>query len=167
MGGGGGRSGSPPSPPNNQPMHPSFGNGSPYRNDKQRRFYSKFIRGTGTAHSSELSLAPVKPNYMKNKVFVVHGLDKGVNHAKLQQEINRRANQDIKLLHVAPLSRVKSWCTTLAIELSEGDYDILSQPGFWERQIKIRAWHGYRWYRGAQRPTKEEVRSSMHMQWQQ
>ena len=104
---------------------------------------------------------------MKNKVLVVHGLDKGINQNKLQQEINRRANRDIKLLYVAPLSRVKSWCTTLAIELSEGDYEILSQPGFWERQIKIRPWHGFRWYRGAQRPTKEEVRNSMRMQWQQ
>ena len=148
--------------------HHSVGNGTADRNtnNKPRRHNSKFIRGTGAAVSSELSLAPAKPEYLKHKVLVVQGLDKSVNHAKLQQAINIRAGREIKLLHVESLSREKAWCNTVAIEVSESDYDIISQPFFWEEQIKIRPWHGVRWYRRAQRPSKQEVMSSMRMQWQ-
>ena len=98
---------------------------------------------------------------------MIHGLDKGVNHSKLKQEINRRANREIELIHVAALSWEKSWCTTLAIELNETDYNTLSQPDFWEKQIKIRQFYGFRWWRGIKRPTKQEVKSSMRMQWVQ
>ena len=167
-GGGGGGAVTRSSPSSaNQIQHSHAGNGSASinRNNKTKRYNSNSVRGTGTAPTTGVSLAPVKPGYLKNKVLVVHGLDKKVTNAILQQEIDRKANKHIELCFVAPLSREKSWCTTIAIELNESDYDILANPDFWEPQIKIRKWFGFRWWRGTKRPTREEVRSSMRQQW--
>ena len=120
------------------------------------------MRGTGTASSG---LATAKPQFLNNKVLVIHGIDKNVDHEKLQQVIDRQAGKHIDLLYIATLSKESSWCTTLAIELNDSDYDILSNLYFWERRIKIRAWVGFRPWRQRSRPIIQEVQNPMRDQW--
>ena len=163
-----GSGGSPAPPPSGHlPPPPHVGGGTADRNrsNKTEKYNSRFIKGTGTAPSNWSSLAPAKPGYLKHKVLVIHGLDKNIDNAWLQQELDNRAGHHVELLYVAPLSREKQWCTTIAIELNDSDYDQLSRPDFWEKGIKIRPWHGFKPWRQATRPTREEVQSSMREQW--
>ena len=163
-----GSGGSPaPSPSGHLPPPPHGGGGTADRNrrNKTKNYNSRFIRGTGNAPSNWSSLAPAKPGFLKHKVLVIHGLDKNVDSVRLQQELDIRAGHPVELLYVAPLSREKSWCKTIAIELNDSDYDQLSKPDFWEKGIKIRPWHGFKPWRQATRPTREEVQSSMREQW--
>ena len=159
-GGGGG-----PPPPTSQRPRPGIAAGNNRNNTKNKQHNLTYKRGTGTLATTGTSLAPAKPEYLKYKVLVVHGIDKSVTKQRLQDVINEKAGKSITLHHIAPLHRELSWCATLAIELSDEDYDMLSQQDFWEERIKIRQWLGWRFWRSEKRPTKQEVKSSMRAQW--
>ena len=122
---------------------------------------------TGTKATSGTSLIPKKPDYLANKCLVISGLSTEIDTVVFKSYIESQVGKDINLLNVQPLSREGSSWLTLAIELSEDDYNLLSNPDIWEPQIRIRDFKGWRFWRSQtqQRPNREELRNSVRMSW--
>ena len=85
---------------------------------------------------------------------------------KLQGYIDWKAGRQIELLHVERLNREYSKWGSVAIELSDENYALLSQPDFWEKDVLTRPWKGWRFWRST-RPkplTQQEIKSSLPLQ---
>ena len=55
---------------------------------------------------------------------------------------------------------------TIAIELGDNDYELLSKPEFWDSNILLRDFKGRRWWRNpASNLTVDERRNSFRQQW--
>lgn len=123
--------------------------------------------GTCTSTNTGLSLVSSKPAYMNHKVLVVSKLDKAMKNEQLTKWIDERANKHIELLHVERLNKAVSSWTTLAIELNDDDFKLLSDQNFWEVGIGIKPYVGRRFWRLNQtpRPTPEMLKNSVRSQW--
>ena len=102
-----------------------------------------------------------KPQYLKHRVLVIGGLDDNINLAKLDEYINSRTIHKVNILHIARLDREGSdRGATIAIELNDHDYDILTNSDFWLSNIRIRAWRGFRWWRLPEKlPQNDQVKN--------
>ena len=121
--------------------------------------------GTGTSLSPGLSLAYCKPDYLKNKVLVVSRMDKNINGKRFQDFIDDKAKKHIELLYVQQLNKTISTYSTIAIELNDENYELLSNSNFWEGGIAIKPYIGRRWWRSAPRPSTQTIKSSVRQQW--
>ena len=78
---------------------------------------------------------------------MVRGIEKGTSQAEFQTYVNNIAGKPINFLYVKCISRDYSPWVTLALELSNEDYDILAEPCIWESNIQIQNFVGWRWWR--------------------
>ena len=131
----------------------------------KKKHSSQYEMGTGTSTPAGLSLAYRKPDYLKNKVLVVSRMDKNMKGKLFQDFIDDKAKKHIELLHVQQLNKVISTYSTIAIELNDENYELLSDSSFWEGGIAIKPWIGRRWWRGAPRHSAETIKNSMRQQW--
>ena len=107
----------------------------------------------------------MKPVIPKNKVLVVAGVDKKVNNQRLQDHIDKQAGRHVNLIHVVGLSRTINRSRTVAIELDNADYEVLSKSDFWEPRIRTWPFEGRHFWYYPKRPTPQEIKSSMREQW--
>ena len=107
----------------------------------------------------------MKPNIPQNKVLVVAGLDKTVNSERLQIEIDRKAGHRVNLINVVGLSRTINQSRTVAIELDNTDFELLSKSDFWEPRIRTWPFVGRHFWYYPKRRTQQEIDSSMRDQW--
>ena len=133
--------------------------------NKKHRYNSSCITGTGTIATNGSSLAYVKPQIPQNKVLVVAGLNKAVNSVKLQSEVNKKAGCHVNLIHVQGLSRTINRSRTIAIELDNAGYELLSQSDFWEPNIRIWPFKGRHFWYYPKPHTKQEARNSVRESW--
>ena len=140
---------------------------------------SPFMRGRATTDSDDVFISQ-KPEYLKNKCLVIRGLKKGITRAQfrsfinetggrdiIRSFINETAGRDINVFHDVCISREYSKWLTVAIEISENDYETLSDPNIWNNNIQIRDFIGRRWWRPdwAKKMTTKDIKNSMRMQW--
>ena len=135
------------------------------RSVKKHRYNASCISGTGTIAENGSSLAYVKQIIPKNNFLVVAGLDKTVNRERLQTEINRKAKRPVKLIHMEGLSRTINQSRTVAIELNNNDYELLSKSDFWEPGIRTWPFVGRHFWYDTKRPSRQEANSSVRDSW--
>ena len=108
-----------------------------------------------------------KPTFMKNKCLVISGLRKDASREDCLQYINKTVNRNINVLHIEILAREYSPWLTIAVELNETDYELLSNINLWEKAIRIRDFIGWRFWHG-QKPKKlapHQIKGSVRMSW--
>ena len=146
--------------------HQSLPSNTDQRNkSKKHRYNASCTVGTGTIAANGTSLAYVKPNIPQNKVLVVAGLGKAINRVKLQTEINRKAGRHVNLIHLQGLSRTINQSRTVAIELDDTDYDMLSKSDFWEEGIRTWPFQGRHFWYYPKRKSPQEARNSVRESW--
>ena len=121
----------------------------------------------GTASISNCSIASKRPAYLDNKCIVVSKIKQDIGLTELQEYVNQRAGRNIKFLH-EPVNLAKEYSRwrTLAIELSDNDYELLSKPEFWDTNIQLKDFEGRRWWRNkASNLSQNERQNSMRQQW--
>ena len=104
---------------------------------------------------------------MDNKCIVVSRVDRDISIPKLQSYVNHRAGRNVKFLHEPiNLAYEYSGWRTLAIELNDLDYELLSKPEFWDSKICLKDYVGRRWWRNkASNLSANERQNSMRQQW--
>ena len=120
-----------------------------------------------STNNGTTSLVYQKPAYLNNNVLVVSKLDKKYKDADLKQYINELAGRHVQLLHVKALNKTVSTWNTLAIELNDEDFKLLSDPNFWHVGIGIKPYVGRRWWHSSQtpRPSREEYNNAIRQSW--
>ena len=81
--------------------------------------------------------------------------------------INDTAGENVNVLHIEILSREYSPWMTIAVEMNNEDYEILSNIDIWDNSIGIRDYIGWRSWHGP-RPRRlpaDEITKSVRMQW--
>ena len=121
----------------------------------------------GIAVTSTNSIAAKRPVYLNNKCLVVSRIDRDTTIPQLQAYVNERSGKNIKFLYEPKnLAYEYARWRTIAIELSDEDYDLLSKPEFWEANIRIRDFVGRRWWRNpASNLSANERQNSIRQQW--
>ena len=110
-----------------------------------------------------------RPIFAKKKCLVIQGLKKGISREQCLNLINNTAGKNINVLHIQILSKGYSPWLTVAIEIEDNDYDILSDISIWSNHIAIRDYVGWRFWHGP-RPRKlsaHEIKNSVHDSWLQ
>ena len=121
----------------------------------------------GNADNTESNMVMKKPTFMKNKCLVISGLRKDASREDCLQYINKTVNRNINVLHIEILAREYSPWLTIAVELNETDYELLSNINLWEKAIRIRDFIGWRFWHG-QKPKKlapHQIKGSVRMSW--
>ena len=126
-----------------------------------------YVKGTGTAIEGSLRLAYIKPPELLNKALVISGFDRNIEKSIFIDTINNRAKRKINFLHIERLDRKYSKWGTVVVELNNADYATLSNQGFWEVEMQIREWKGWRFWRG-KRPARikpQDIKHQVRNQW--
>ena len=121
----------------------------------------------GTAVSSNNGIGAKRPAYLDNKCLVISHVNIETGIPQLQNYVNERAGRNVKFLH-EPINMAKEYSKwrTIAIELSDNDYELLSKPEFWDSNILLRDFKGRRWWRNpASNLTVDERRNSFRQHW--
>ena len=128
---------------------------------------AKFVRGT--ASDSNRSLAGELPDHFKNKVMVISPVSKDLTREQIKEEINRIAGKNINYLYEPViLNKAFQKTRTIAIELTDEDYGLLSNRNIWNPNMKISEFDGNRfWRRNSMRLTPTERKKSVRDSWQQ
>ena len=131
---------------------------------KKRAIYSR-----GTASESYRSLAGELPEYFKNKVLVISPVSKELNKNQLKDSINKIAGKDIDFLSdFIILSKTYQSTRTIAIELNDKDYRILSDTKLWNPNMKLSEFNGRRFWRNNNlRLSPTERKNAMKDSWNQ
>ena len=102
------------------------------------------------------------------------GVNPELNDDEFKNEINDQARKkgvgrDIDFKEIAILSKEYTDYLTVAIELNEEDYTLLNDVNFWDPQVRIRKFLGWRWWRGEKQPQKrltpQERKNSRRATW--
>ena len=127
----------------------------------------KFVRGT--ASDSNRSLAGELPDHFKNKVMVISPVSKDLSRVQLKEEIDRIAGRNINYLYEPViLNKVFQKTRTIAIELTDEDYRLLSNRNIWNPNMMISEFEGNRfWRRNSMRLTPTERKNSVKDSWHQ
>ena len=122
---------------------------------------------SGTNDAPVRSVAPVKPEYLSNKCLVISGIDLGITEAQWKESVNEKVDKQIDFKAITTLSKEGSSWITVAVELSDEDYELLANPDIWGRRIRLRPFTGWRFWRGErpQRPKPDQLRTAVRMQW--
>ena len=135
-------------------------------NRKKLSKVSPYRRG-GSANIGNSNIIMQRPALIKNKCLVIQGLKKGISREQCLNFINNTAGKNINVLHIQILSKVYSPWLTVAIEINNDDYAILSDIGIWDASIAIRDYVGWRKWHGP-RPQKlaaHVIKNSVHDSW--
>ena len=98
---------------------------------------------SGTKTATGRSLLPEKPEYLSNKCLVISGIDKSITQEMFKLYVNEQVGEEIDFRSITCLSREGSSWLTVAIELSEKDYGLLSDASIWEPKIRLRPFKGF------------------------
>ena len=99
--------------------------------------------------------------------LVVSRVKRETTIPQIQDYINKIANKNVKFLH-SPVNIAKDYAEwrTLAIELSNEDYNILSNPNLWSAKLRIKDFVGRRFWRNkASNISANERRSTVYQSW--
>ena len=115
--------------------------------------------------------APPRPQ--PNKCLVVAGVDPDRTMDEFTSAINaeskRLGGNDIDFKHIELISDKESKYMTVAIELNDEDFAKLSDVNFWDPQLRIKRFLGWRWWKGEKKKTPkstpEQRRNAVRHQW--
>ena len=100
-------------------------------------------------------------------MYVISKVDTKITMKEVQDYENNKVGKSIQFLH-EPINlayEYSSW-RTIAIELSDNDYELLSKPEIWPSDTTLRDFTGQRWWRNkASNLTPIERKSSVRQQW--
>ena len=125
----------------------------------------------GSKGANDTRLAAAKPDWLSHKTLVIAGIDKSLTSSKRQLEsmitdmASKFANYPINLLHTEILSKERSPWLTIAIELSQADFDKLYCEEAWEEGLRVREFIGRRFWRHSKRMSKTEIKNSVRHSW--
>ena len=122
----------------------------------------------GNAATTDHNMVMQKPTFMKNKCLVISGLRKNASREECLEYIDKTANRKIDVLHIEILAREYSPWLTIAVELNETDYELLTDINLWNKNIRIRDFIGWRFWHG-ERPKKlapHQIKGSVRMSWE-
>ena len=98
--------------------------------------------------SSDISIAAKRPAFLDNKCLVISRRSKSTSTPLLQAYVNQRAGRNVKFLYEPKnLAREYAKWRTIAIELNDTDYELLSKPEFWDSGIRLKDHIGRRFWR--------------------
>ena len=121
----------------------------------------------GKCLTPELSIAAKRPKYLDSKCLVVSGVDRETSKTQFQNYINSIAGKNINFLGCRNLAKDYSRWRTVAIELCDEDYLILSNPDLWDSKLLIKDFVGRRyWHNKASTMTANERKSTVYQSWQ-
>ena len=154
-------------------MHPHRGSSNRnniqvnhHPNNKRRPYIAQYKKGKAT--ESGFTIASKRPDYLDNKCIVISKVERNITIPQLQKYINERAGRHIKFLY-EPQNLAKNYSKwrTIAIELNNSDYELLSNPDFWSTNIRFADYIGRRfWRNNASKMSPNDRRSSMRQQWE-
>ena len=141
------------------------GNGSSDTLLKTVNKNTKVIRGTSSAPGR--SLAGELPEHFKNRVLVISPVSKKLNQNQINDKINRIAGKSINFqFEPILLNKICQDTRTIAIELNDEDYSLLSNRSIWNSNMKISEFTGRRFWRlNNTRLTKTERKYSVRDSW--
>ena len=88
------------------------------------------------------------PEHFKNKVIVISPVSKELNQNQIKEEINRIAGKDIN--YKSDLILLNKTCQnsrTIAFELNDDDFMLLSNRSLWNSNMLISEFTGRRFWR--------------------
>ena len=129
----------------------SYGNSHGANNKKRARLSEVAPYRAGTAVATGTSIAAKKPDHINNKCMVIAGINKDVSRSEFLSYVNDIAEKEITFKRIENLNRTDSWWRTIAVELSDEDYNILNKPEIWENGISLREYRGWRFWHGPKR----------------
>ena len=92
-----------------------------------------------------------------------------MSRSDFQSYVNDITGRDIKFLHLENLNRDDSWWHTVAIELSDEDYNVINDSDNWENGIRLRQFTGFQFWRRNPRirytPSSDGGRSAVRESW--
>ena len=146
------------------PAVPSNGS-SPDTMQNTAKKNTKFLRGTASTPSR--SLAGELPDHFKNKVIVISPVSKKFNQNQVKQEINRIAGKIIDYKsEIIILNKTYQDTRTIAIELNDEDYRLLSNKSIWNSNMRISEFKGRRfWRQNNMRLTISERKNAVKDSW--
>ena len=107
---------------------------------------TKYLRGT--ASTPNRNLAGEIPEHFKNKVIVISPVSKELNQNQIKEEINRIAGKVIN--YKSDLILLNKTCQnsrTIAFELNDDDFMLLSNRSLWNSNMLISEFTGRRFWR--------------------
>ena len=122
----------------------------------------------GKCVSSDNSIAAERPKYLDGKCLVVSRIKRDTTKSDFISYINRIAGKNVNFLS-SPRNLAKDYSTwrTVAIELSNEDYEILSNPDIWDSNLRIKDFVGRRyWHNKASIMSVNERKSTVYQSWQ-
>lgn len=122
----------------------------------------------GKSNSTLISIAAERPKYLDSKCLVVSRVKRGITKDQFMNYVNTIAGKNITFLN-SPRNLAKDYSKwrTVAIEISDEDYQILSNPEIWDSNLMIKDFKGRRyWHNKASTMTANERKSTVYQSWQ-
>ena len=122
----------------------------------------------GKCESSLISIAAKKTKYLEGKCLVVSQVKSDSTKVEFINYINSIAGKNVKFLS-SPRNLAKDYSNwrTIAIEISDEDYQILSNSEIWDSKLRIKDFIGRRyWHNKASTMTANQRKSAVYQSWQ-
>ena len=153
---------------NNKSKTTNKNNTSTQSKNKQTRpsHIGQYKKGKGD--SSLNSIAAKRPKYLEGKCLVVSRVKSDSTKTEFMNYINSIAGKNVKFLST-PRNLAKDYSNwrTIAIEISDEDYQILSNPEIWDSQLRIKDFIGRRyWHNKASTMTANQRKTAVYQSWQ-
>ena len=119
----------------------------------------------GKCESSLISIAAKKPKYLEGKCLVVSRVKSDSTKVEFINYINSIAGKNVKFLS-SPRNVAKEYSNwrTIEIEISDEDYQILSNPEIWDSELRIKDFVGRRyWHNKASTMTANQRKSAVYI----
>ena len=122
----------------------------------------------GKCVSSDNTIAAERPKYLDGKCLVVSRVKRDTTKSQFISYINRIAGKNVNFLS-SPRNLAKDYSNwrTVAMEISNEDYEILSNPDIWDSNLRIKDFVGRRyWHNKASTLSANERKSTVYQSWQ-
>ena len=140
---------------------------SPQRNNKSKKSHFGQYK-KGKSNVTQNSIAVERPSYLDSHCLVVSRVEKETTKQQFVEYINKIAGKTVEFLST-PRNLAKDYAhwRTIAIELRNEDYAILSNLDIWDSKLRIKPFEGRRfWDSKASTMTAKERKSSVYQSWQ-
>ena len=140
-----------------------------YKQNKSKNKSPHFLQyKRGKGEYTDINIAAERPKWLDHKCLVVSRVKKETTMSQFQEYINEIAKKNVKFLHTPRnLAKDYSEWRTIAIELSDEDYEILSNPNVWHPRFRIKDFVGRRFWRNkASIISPTERKSAVFQSWQ-
>ena len=140
-----------------------------YKQNKSKNKSPHFLQyKRGKGEYTDINIAAERPKWLDHKCLVVSRVKKETTMSQFQEYINEIAKKNVKFLHTPRnLAKEYSEWRTIAIELSDEDYEILSNPNVWHPRFRIKDFVGRRFWRNkASIISPTERKSAVFQSWQ-